>query len=82
MTEKQEKTFEYTSHLNKAYYPSMLIYCSSDYILFLESDGYYCFSYTKADVTFQTNIDKNEETDEFTSEQVAYAEIHVLGLYI
>lgn len=40
MTEKQGKTFEYTSQLNKAYYPSMLIYCSSDYIPFLENEGY------------------------------------------
>lgn len=40
MTEKQGKTFEYTSQLNKAYYPSMLIYCSSDYTLFLENEGY------------------------------------------
>lgn len=42
----------------------------------------YCFSYTKADTTFQTNIDKNEETDEFTSEQVMHAEMHVLGPHI
>lgn len=40
MTEKQGKTFEHTSQLNKAYYPSMLIYCSSDYTLFLENEGY------------------------------------------